>query len=197
VFRGILEYSGKKAGSNESNMNIAIRKYRESDAAEFQTAVLESLETLEPWLAWASEAYSIENAIEWALTAQSTWEEGSDYRFVIEDSDSDRMLGSVGINQVVPQHKIGNLGYWIRIGAQKQGVCTLAARLAAAYAFDHLGFQRLEIHVPPDNVASIMVAGKLGGQYEGTFRNKLILNGRSVPASCYSIVPDDYNNPVD
>jgi hypothetical protein len=36
------------------------------------------------------------------------------------------------------------------------------------------------------------VAAKLGGVYEGTFRNKLINSGKSLPAKCYSIIPADY-----
>lgn len=173
-------------------MNIAIRKYKESDAREFQQAVLESVEHLARWLSWCTPAYSIEDAQVWANDAARTWSAGTDYRFVIEDRDSDNILGSVGINQVVAQHKIGNLGYWVRKSAINKGVCTAAARQAVQFAFQHLDFRRLEIHVLPDNHASNAVASKLGATYEGTFRNKIFHNGESLPAKCYSIIPGDY-----
>ena len=105
------------------------------------------------------------------------------------------MLGCVGINQVVPQHRIGNLGYWVRRTALNQGVCTRAARLVVDYAFRELNFQRIEIHVHPDNIASNAVAAKLGGRYEGVFLNKLYFNGAATPAKCYAIIPDDYQIP--
>jgi len=60
------------------------------------------------------------------------------------------------------------------------------------YAFAELGFQRIEVHVHTKNVASNVVASKLGGEYEGIFRNKLLFRGKSVPAKCYSVIPSDY-----
>ena len=173
-------------------MDIAIRRYRASDAEAFHAAVLESTGHISAWLPWCTPDYSIEDATEWAASAARTWEEGSDYRFVIEDRDTLQFLGSVGINQVVHQHRIGNLGYWVRKSAINNDVCTRAARLAVRTAFEQLGFQRIEIHVHTENAASNRVAAKLGGLYEGIVRNKLWFKGASVPAKCYSIIPGDY-----
>jgi len=173
-------------------VDVAIRKYRETDAEQFQVAVLESVSHVSQWLPWCTPDYSIEDATQWATSAAQAWDEGTDYRFVIENKSTGEILGSVGINQVVPQHRVGNLGYWIRESAMNQGVCTRAARLAIEYAFCELDFQRIEIHVHPDNVASNAVAAKLGGVYEGVFRNKIVFEGASVPAKCYSVVPSDY-----
>jgi len=176
-------------------VKINIRKFKEGDAQEFQEAVLESVEHLSMWLPWCTPNYSIEDATEWVTSAANTWQAGADYRFVIEDAKTLKILGTVGINQVVPQHKVGNLGYWVRKSALKQGVCTQAARQVAEFAFEKLGFKRLEIHILTDNDASNAVACKLGGEYEGIFRNKLLFNGKSLSAKCYSIVPDDYETP--
>ncbi len=173
-------------------MKINIRKFKESDTREFQEAVLESVEHLSVWLPWCTPDYSIEDATDWVTSAADAWEAGTDYRFVIEDAKTLKILGCVGINQVVPQHKVGNLGYWVKKSALKQGVCTQAVREVAAFAFDTLGFKRLEVHILTDNNASNAVASKLGGEFEGVFRNKLLFNGKSLPAKCYSIVPSDY-----
>jgi RimJ/RimL family protein N-acetyltransferase len=173
-------------------VKINIRKFKESDAQEFQEAILESVEHLSTWLPWCTPDYSIENATDWVTSAVDTWEAGTDYRCVIEDAQTLKVLGCAGINQVVLQHKVGNLGYWVRKSALNQEVCTQAARQVAAFAFDTLGFNRIEIHVLTDNKASNAVASKLGGEYEGVFRNKLLFNGKSLPAKCYSIVPSDY-----
>lgn len=174
-------------------MEIIIRKFKESDAREFEEAVLESVEHIAAWLPWCSTEYGIRDAREWARSAARTWDDGTDYRFIIEDKQTGRILGSVGINQIVPQHKIGNLGYWMRQSVLNKGICQRAARLAVEYSFRELDFQRIEIHVHSDNTASNAVAAKLGGQYEGVFRNKLFFRGQSVAAKCYSIIPSDYN----
>jgi ribosomal-protein-serine acetyltransferase len=173
-------------------MAVSIRKYKESDAEAFQAAVLDSFGHLSPWMAWCTPDYSISDARAWASSAASTWRDGTDYRFVVEDAETAQILGSVGFNQIVSQHKVGNLGYWIRESAINRGVCTTAARQAVQYAFQELGFHRIEIHILIDNHASNAVAVKLGATYEGTFRNKLFHNGSSLPAKCYSIIPADY-----
>lgn len=89
-------------------------------------------------------------------------------------------------------NKIGNLGYWVRKSALAQGICTKTARQAIVYAFENLSFERIEIHVHPENQASNTVALRLGGLYEGVFRNKLWFKGCSVSAKCYYVVPSDY-----
>lgn len=174
-------------------MDVSIRKYRESDASGFQEAVLESVEHLSEWLPWCTPDYSIEDAVAWVTSAEQNWKSGTDYRFVIENVITGEILGSVGINQIVPQHKVGNLGYWVRESAVNQGVCTNAARQVVSFAFGKLDFQRIEIHVQVDNHASNAVAENIGARYEGTSRNKLMFRGKSVPAKCYSVIPSDYS----
>lgn len=173
-------------------MPIGIRKYRETDAEAFQQAVLESVEHVSKWLPWCTKDYNINDAKSWVSTAQKNWENGSDYRFLIENLESFEILGAVGINQVVTQHQVGNLGYWVRASALNKGYCTQAAKLAIKYAFSELGFKRIEIHVLTENKGSNAVALKLGGTFEGTLRNKLMFNGRSMPANCYSVILGDY-----
>lgn len=184
--------TGNRRFLRGNNLDVSIRKYRESDATNFYEAVLESVDHLSEWLPWCSADYSISAALEWTKSAARTWEDGIDYRFLIEDSKTGKVLGSVGISQIIRQHKVGNLGYWVRKSAINQGVCTSAARQTVLFAFENLDFKRIEIHVQVENSASNAVASRLGGHYEGTFRNKLIFNGKSVPAKCYSIIPSDY-----
>ncbi len=176
-------------------MKIIIRQFHDSDIAHFYEAVIESREHLSKWLPWCTEKYSIEDAKNWVINAQQDWDSGLDYRFVIEDQDTSRLLGSVGISQIDHQHKTGTLGYWVRKSALTQGVCTRAAKQATRYAFAELAFQRIEIHVLTNNVESNAVATNIGAIYEGTFRNKLLHNGTSKPAKCYSIIPSDYLYP--
>lgn len=173
-------------------MEIRIRQFRESDAAEFTQAVLESVDHVAPWLPWCTAEYRIEDGRDWAMTAAVNWRDGNDYRFLVVDAEVGTILGSVGINQVVPQHQTGNLGYWVRKAALGRGVCTRAARMAIEYAFDELQFQRIEVHVHTENLASNLVARKLGGHFEGIQRNKIVLRGESCAANCYSIIPADY-----
>lgn len=173
-------------------MNVRIRKFKSNDAPAFFTAVQESVAAVGRWLPWCHEGYTIEDATEWVTTAEDNWRNDLDYRFIIENEDTGSILGSVGINQIVRAHGVGNLGYWVRSSETSQGVCSRASRQAVHFAFTELGFTRLEIHVLVDNIASAKVAEKIGARYEGTLRNKIRFNGVALPARAFSIIPADY-----
>jgi RimJ/RimL family protein N-acetyltransferase len=174
-------------------MDINIRKFKAEDTPELYAAVRESVAHLSPWLCWCTPAYSMADADFWVTTAEQEWNAGKDFRFVIECNLTGKFLGSVAINQVIQQHKIGNLGYWIRQSALNQGVCTNAASKAIEYGFNQLQLRRIEICTLETNAASIAVAKKLGATYEGILRNKLFHYGESYPAKCYSLIPNDLN----
>ncbi len=174
-------------------MTISIRPFCNEDIEDFYCAVCESVDHVSPWLPWCTPEYSRDRARSWVNFAAQSWQAGTDYCFVITDSATGRLLGSVGIHHVVPALKRGHLGYWVRASALGQGVCTQAARQALAYGFAQLGFVRLEVWVHPDNTASNAVAAKLGGSYEGCLRNGLILRGTPCAAHCYSVIPSDYS----
>lgn len=176
----------------KGTMDIQIRKFKSEDAAEFLIAVKESVVEVGRWLPWCHEGYTIDDAVEWAESAEDHWQSDTDYRFIIEQTGDRRILGSVGINQIVRAHGIGNLGYWVRTSSTRCGVCSSAARQLVTLAFAELGFSRIEIHMLVDNVASARVAVKIGASYEGTLRNKIKYNGMPMSARTYSIIPSDY-----
>ena len=173
-------------------MKIITRPYRPEDAEEFYNAVIESVPHVSKWLPWCSDAYSMDDAKLWTSSAKDAWDNGTDYRFVIESAANSMILGSVGINHIIEEHKVGSLGYWVRASALNKGVCTSAAKQVIAYAFKELALKRIEIQVLEDNIESNAVASKLGGTFECVARNKLTHNGHSANAKCYSVIPSDY-----
>jgi RimJ/RimL family protein N-acetyltransferase len=52
----------------------------------------------------------------------------------------------------------GEASYWTFAPFRGRGYATRATRLLAAWAFDELGVERVELHVEPDNLASCRVA---------------------------------------
>jgi len=172
-------------------MKIAIRKFENNDVLKFYEAVAESVGHLSFWFPWCKDTYSVSEAEFWVKSSKEAWESGVEYRFVIENLESGEIIGSVGINQIVKAHKIGNLGYWTRKSYLNRGVCQKAASLAIEYAFRELGFQRIEIHVLVENYASIRVAERIGAIYEGEQRNKLFFKNCPCTAKCYSVIPAD------
>lgn len=167
-------------------MQPVIRRIKRSDASEIQTAVLESVGHIRPWLDWCTPGYRLSDAVNWTVGAVSKWQEGSEYRFVIEESESGVLLGSIAIRSICGPSRIGDLGYWLRKRALGQGYCTKAVKLALEYGFEELGFQRIEMRVLPDNAASNAVAFRLGAAFDGLQANKIIHKGETKMANCYS-----------
>ena len=79
-------------------MQIHIRPFRISDAAELHSAVIESVGSLGPWLDWATQCYSLGDARHWVDEGRVLWANQSAYRWIITNDKSRRILGNVEIS---------------------------------------------------------------------------------------------------
>jgi ribosomal-protein-serine acetyltransferase len=171
--------------------SILIRPFREEDAGALYEAVRASISEVSPWLPWCHQNYSIEESREFIASRELASQGGEWYSFGIFETDGGRFLGGVGINFINRVHQMANLGYWVRTSASGRGVATLATRLAARFAFEQLGLQRIEIVAAVGNTPSQRVAQKAGARREGILRNRLLINGESLDAVLFSLVPKD------
>jgi RimJ/RimL family protein N-acetyltransferase len=172
---------------------LLIRPYRGKDATAFYEAVRESISEVSPWLPWCHQNYSIEESREFIGSREIATQGGEWYSFGIFETDGGKFLGGVGINFINRVHQMANLGYWVRTSAAGRGVATVAARMAAKFAFEQIGMQRIEIVAAVDNVPSQRVAEKAGARREGVLRDRLLINGESLDAVLFSLVPEDLN----
>jgi len=170
---------------------ILIRPFREEDAGALYEAVRESISEVSPWLPWCHQNYSIEESREFIGSRELASQGGEWYSFGIFEADSGRLLGGVGINIINSVHQVANLGYWVRTSAAGRGVATRATRLAARFAFEQLGLHRIEIVAAVGNIPSQRVAEKACARREGVLRNRLLINGESLDAVLFSLVPED------
>lgn len=169
--------------------NIQLRPFSDSDAPAFARAVLESLNTLAPWMPWAHARYNMQEALDWFAMCRAAEADDSAYEFGIFSRKDDRLLGGCGLNQFNRQHGFCNLGYWVRQGNHRQGVATACVNLLSQLAFSTYGFHRVEIVVATNNEASAGVAFKAGATFECIARNRLILHDKPVDAKVFSLVP--------
>ena len=143
-------------------MQIHIRLFKTSDAAELQSAVMESVGHLGLWLDWATPRYSLGDARRWVDESRVLWANQSAYRWIITNGRSRRIFGSVEISQSAAG--IGLMGYWLRRQAQGKGICTQAARAALDYVFQSGLFEQVDLYIGPLNAGSLAVAQKLGAE---------------------------------
>ena len=161
-------------------MQISIRPFKTSDDTELQSAVLESVDHLSPWLDWATPRYSLGDARRWVNESRTLWANQSAYRWIITNEKSRRILGSVEISQ--SSAGAGLMGYWLRRQALGKGICTQAARVALDYVFQSGLFDQVDLYIDPSNAASLAVAQKLGAELHGEKADGISYRGAAKPA---------------
>ena len=166
---------------------VRLRRYQPGDAQPLVDAAIESTAQVFPWMPWCHPGFSLEQSSAWIDYCTAAWEQQSEHNFVIAD-DRDRLLGGCGLNQIKREHRVANLGYWVRTSATGKGIATRAVRELVAFAFGETDLVRLEVVVAVGNHASCRVAEKVGGLREGIAHDRLYMHGRSHDAIVYAVL---------
>lgn len=171
---------------------VRIRRYRAEDVPLLFEAARESVGgEFTRWMPWCHEGYAVEESAAFVRSCGEGWGRGDEFGFAVFEREGGGFLGGVGLSQLNRNHGFANLGYWVRRTRQGRGVAPAAARLAARFAFEDLGLNRVEIVVAAENVRSQRAAEKAGARREGVLRRRLLLAGRLHDAVMYSLVPAD------
>ncbi|HEX79503.1 MAG TPA: GNAT family N-acetyltransferase [Dehalococcoidia bacterium] len=170
---------------------IILRPLDRQDEVPLYEAVRETLDDLMPWLPFCRHDYSIKETRIWLKGRDEEWQMGISYDFAIIDAVSGDLMGVGGINHVIDEFKMANLGYWIRKSCMGRGIAVAAVRLLAAFGFDELGLNRIEIIPDVRNKRSQRVAEKSGAKREGILRKRLTVNGQVSDAVMYSLTAED------
>lgn len=171
---------------------ILIRPWNKNDIPHLFEAVRESIEVLTPWLPWCHHEYNIDESQSWIDSRPTAWKTAEEYSFAIIDSKTNRILGGTGINRIDHLHDYANLGYWVRVSAQKKGVATRAAILAASFGFSELNLERIEILAAAGNSASQKVALKTGATREGLLRHRHKIRNTYQDAVLFSLIKSEF-----
>jgi RimJ/RimL family protein N-acetyltransferase len=107
--------------------------------------------------------------------------------YVIEGTDTGRILGGANLRLFDPMRDTVELGYWLFVDARGRGVATRAVRALVEHAHAN-GVVRVEAHVRLGNKASERVLERAGFQREGVKRRLLRHGGVRVDATLFAIV---------
>lgn len=86
-------------------------------------------------------------------------------------------VGIIGFKNTDRLNKITEIGYWLSEKHQKQGIMTKCVDKLCAFAFNELGFNRIQIKCAVKNKPSINIPKKLGFKFEGIERDGELLTG--------------------
>ena len=161
--------SGRRGVNRETieTADVRLRLYRDADADDLTAGCEDPL--TRRFLPHLPYPYTDVDARWWiAEGTAALWARGG-AAYAIADPATDRLLGGIGIDQVVPTRAQGEIGYWMGPWARGRGVATAATTALAGQALAH-GFARLELLTDQENVASQRVALGSGFQREGIRR---------------------------
>jgi len=121
-------------------------------------------------------------------------EKGNHYPFIIYHKQTQKIIGSTRLFDIIPNDKKLEIGwswiiekYW---GTTVNPECKL---LLLTYCFDVLKARRVQIKTDQNNIRSRKAIEKIGGQFEGILRKDRIKDdGTSRSAAYYSIIDDEW-----
>lgn len=135
--------------------------------------------------------YTEEDA-RWWIGHHPGWiEEGSRFPFAVTKKDEGELMGNITV-RIQPEHRRGELGYWLGADYWGNGYMSEAAALVRDFSFGTLKANRLTAPVMSKNQASAGVVKRIGMHYEGTLRQDIWKWSRYEDVDMYGMIADDW-----
>ncbi len=138
---------------------------------------------------------SIEATTNLLMRYISKYEELESYRWgVFLKEDTNNCIGMVSFFLVDTKNQFCEIEYCIGKTFQNKGFITESVKAITAYAFEKVGFNRVQVSCRSVNKPSKRVIEKCGFfTYEGTFRQMLNHLGEYQDRMFYSVLLDEWN----
>ena len=115
--------------------------------------------------------------------------------FTVHHRESKHRVGMVSFLNIISDMRRLELGHiWYSPNAQRSNVNTEAVYLMLREAFDRLKYRRVEWKCDSLNERSRLAALRLGFQFEGIFRQHMIVKGRNRDTAWYSILDNEWTD---
>jgi RimJ/RimL family protein N-acetyltransferase len=148
------------------------------DAPEMARAFAEDAHLAVDW--GIDQVPDLDQARIWLMQHADMWERGEGRHLAVADGATDALLGGVNFHSIRPEHRRGEVGFWLAPWARGRGIGTGAVRSACEWAFDRWDLHRIEMTTLPDNAGALALAAKLGFTREGLLRQRNFERGNHV-----------------
>ncbi|OAB40380.1 GNAT family N-acetyltransferase [Paenibacillus antarcticus] len=135
---------------------------------------------------------SIEDAINEMNWYQRIFKEQSGLRWMIEDNESNKVIGTCGFLNYEKIHNRIEIGYDLSPNFWGNGIMTEVVKCIMDFGFLTMKVNKIEAKVEPENEASIRLMYRLGFQKEGVLRQHEFEKGKYVDLAIYSKLKSEY-----
>ncbi|QTM99186.1 GNAT family N-acetyltransferase [Sediminibacillus dalangtanensis] len=139
---------------------------------------------------------NMEQAEEMIYSLHETYKSGRGIRWGLIVKDSNRFIGTAGLNNLSTYSKKAEIGYEINPDFWRMGYTTEAINKIMQYSFEKLGLYRLGAVTFPQNHASNQLLRKLGFMEEGTLRGYLYQHKQSHDALIFSLLQPEWKQKI-
>jgi RimJ/RimL family protein N-acetyltransferase len=113
--------------------------------------------------------------------------------YTVRDAAGKEVLGTLSLMSLRPAHGVGELGnIWFGPAAQRTAANTESNYLLLRYCFEELGYRRMEWKCHALNEPSRRAALRLGFNYEGTFRQHMIVKGLNRDTAWFAMMDHEW-----
>lgn len=152
---------------------LTLRLPTVNDTAAILFAIEESRLELDRWMPWAPATRDVATLKRYVRRLPAALRTGKNFDFGVFERHTGAYLGGMGFAKIDPDAAVGEIGYWVRRAARRQGVVTRVVIALCAFGFDRLCLGRIEIRCDERNTDSARIAEKLGFTLDGTLRGGL------------------------
>ena len=150
---------------------LTIRAPRFGEGAVLNQAIMESLESLRPWMPWAHPPPAVEDSEEFSRLSRVKFLAREEFGLRLWLKGTEMLVGSSGLHVrdwSVPAFEIG---YWCRKQFEGRGYITEAVIAITRFGFDVLTAECIIIRCDARNERSSAVSRRCGYTLEGTMRH--------------------------
>lgn len=172
---------------------VVLRAVDRDDVDAMYAAIVESREHLRPWMEWADDHRTVDDARAHRCRSMANWLLRTSLGYSIFDRRNDRYLGAAGFSDIDWAVRSFAVGSWLRVSAIGHGYATEATRLLVDCAFAALAARRVQLTCDAANEASRRVAARAGFVLEARLRNaRLTPAGDVADTLVFALVPEEW-----
>ena len=169
---------------------ISLIPVRLSDAAALACLVAGNVHHLQTFMPKVVGLCTVEAAEAYLQSVAGSGAEGELFEWHIFSGE--HLCGAIRLNHIERDNRKASVGYYLGEQHQGSGLATSSVRAVLRFAFERLGFNRIELKCASDNVASQRVAERLGFAWEGLLRQAELVDGVYLDHFVYGLLKADF-----
>ncbi|GJM44758.1 MAG: hypothetical protein DHS20C21_16000 [Gemmatimonadota bacterium] len=162
------------------------------DIPAVHEGVLETVDLLAPWMPWVEgEPVPLSQRTRDIERLRGGFERNEDFTYMVFDAETDEFVGGMGLHPRVGAAGV-EVGYWVRTRRQGHGLAGEGTSALIRTAFEHLGVDRVEMRIEPENGPSHRVMEKLGIRREALLRRRFLRGGELRDVHVFTIFRSEF-----